>query len=122
MVGYRVAGLPGAAAAFVGTYAPTVLLMCGVAALFARYRSVVWVRRIELSLRPLVIGLLAGAAISIARDQVTGHGLWPALIVGATAAIAYLRRWIGPLPLLFGAGVLFWLVSAGLALLTVPGQ
>jgi chromate transporter len=116
MVGYRVAGGPGAIAAFVGTYAPPALLMCGVAALFARFRSVVWVRRVELSLRPLVIGLLGGAAVSIARDQVTGHGLWPTLIVGGIAAVIYLRRWIGPLPLLFGSGVLFWLVSAGLAL------
>jgi chromate transporter len=123
MIGYRVAGIPGAAAAFAGTYAPPVLLICGVAALFARFRSVAWVRRIELSLRPLVIGLLAGAAASIVRDQVTAQGVLPTLIVGAIAAIAYLRRWLGPLPLLLGSGVLFWLVSSGLALLgsTAPG-
>lgn len=121
MIGYRVAGWGGACAAFVGTYAPPVMLTCAVYALFARYRNIEWVRRVELALRPLVIGLMAGAAVTILRGQAAGHGTWPTLIVAAVAGGVYVRRLVGPFALLVGSGVLFWALSAAFALLAAKG-
>ena len=75
LIGQRIGGLPGALAAFVGTYAAPVFLISGVAGLFDRYRSLEWVRRAEVALRPLVVGFMGTAAVSILLQQMQGHPL-----------------------------------------------
>jgi chromate transporter len=115
MIGYRVDGMVGACAAFVGTYAPPVLLMLAVVAVFRRYRSVSWVRRFELSLRPLVVGLMVGAAAMILREQATTQSLWATLIVLVVLAGLHVRRVLGPIGLMVAGGALFWAASAALA-------
>jgi chromate transport protein ChrA len=62
--------VPGACAAFLGTYAAPILLIALTATLFQRFRRVAWVRRVELALRPLVIAFMGAAALAIARDPV----------------------------------------------------
>jgi chromate transporter len=111
LIGQRVAGLPGALAAFVGTYTAPVLLIGGVAGLFDRYRSLVWVRRAEVALRPLVVGFMGAAAISILLQQMRGHP-WATVVVAAGASWLHARRVLSPLPLMAAAGVTCWLAFA----------
>lgn len=117
MLGYRTAGAAGACAAFAGTYAPSASIMSVLATVFARYRHVSWVRRSELGLRPLVIGLMLAAVATIVRVQITQRGFAPTVVVLGLLAVAYLRRLLAPLPLLFAAGFLFWAVAGAFAAL-----
>ena len=114
LIGQRVGGLPGALAAFVGTYAAPVLFISGIADLFDRYRSLVWVRRAEVALRPLVVGFMGAAAITILRQQMSGHP-WATVLVAAGASWLHTRRVLSPLPLMAAAGATCWLVFATLS-------
>ena len=60
VIGWKVAGLAGALVAFVGIYSGPVAIMGGAYAVYHRWRDVTWVRRLELAVRPVVLGLLAG--------------------------------------------------------------
>lgn len=112
MIGYRVGGPIGASAAFAGTYTPPLLLMSGVVAVLARYRQLPWVRRAELAVRPVVIGLMLGAVAAILKEQATRYGVVTTLVVGAAAAVAHRRARVNPLLILAGAGALFALLNA----------
>ncbi len=113
MIGYRAAGAAGAAAAFAGTYMPPMLMMSGAVALLERYRRLPWVRRAELAVRPVVIGLMLGAVASILREQAVRYGLLATAVVGVVVALVSRRARINPLLLLLGAGTLFGLISLG---------
>ena len=114
LIGQRVAGLPGALTAFVGTYAAPALLIRGVAGLFDRYRSLVWVRRTEVALRPLVVGFMGAATVTILLQQMHGHP-WATVTVAAGASWLYARRVLSPLPLMAAAGVACWVIFATLS-------
>ena len=114
LIGQRLDGLPGALAAFVGTYTAPVLFISGVAALFDRYRSLVWVRRAEVALRPLVVGFMGAAAVTILLQQMQGHP-WTTVAVAAGASWLHARRVLSPLPLMAAAGVTCWVVFATLS-------
>lgn len=114
LIGQRVGGLPGALTAFVGTYAAPVLFISGVAWLFDRYRSLVWVRRAEVALRPLVVGFMGAAAVTILIQQMRGHP-WATVAVATGASWLHARRVLSPLPLMAAAGVTCWLVFATLS-------
>jgi chromate transporter len=111
MIGHRAAGLAGAGAAFAGTYTPPLLMMSIVVAALARYRRFSWVRRAELAIRPVVIGLMIGAVAAILREQATRYGVLITLVVGAAAAVAQRRARVNPLLVLAGAGALFALLT-----------
>jgi chromate transporter len=112
MLGYRAAGPVGAAAAFAGTYVPPLLLMSSAVALLARYRRVTWVRRAELAVRPVIVGLMLGAVVAILRDQAHRHGALTTGAVGVAAAVVHRSTRLNPLLLLAGAATLFVLLSA----------
>lgn len=114
LIGQRVGGLPGALTAFVGTYAAPVLFIRGVAGLFDRYRSLVWVRRAEVALRPLVVGFMGASTVTILLQQMHGHP-WATVAVAAGASWLYARRVLSPLPLMAVAGVTCWVIFATLS-------
>lgn len=111
MLGYRAGGLVGAGAAFAGTYTPPLLLMSGAVAALSRYRRLPWVRRAELAVRPVVIGLMLGAVAAIFREQATRYGVVATIVVGVAAATAQRSARFSPLLVLVGAGALFALLS-----------
>ena len=91
LIGYHVAGLPGALV--------TTLAMCGPSCLFAafvgrawdRFKEATWRNVIQAGLVPLSIGLLAASAFIVARaaDQT-----WVAFAITAAAAgLSYWTRW-----------------------------
>jgi chromate transporter len=115
LIGQRVAGVPGAAAAFAGTYLAPIMLTLASALLFRRYRSLDWVRRIEIALRPLVFAFMGAAAVSILRTQLQ-HRMWLTLVACAAISCVYARGLLKPVPLVLASGAFYWL-SATLATL-----
>jgi chromate transport protein ChrA len=114
LIGQRVGGLPGALTAFVGTYAAPVLFISWIAGLFDRYRSLMWVRRAEVALRPLVVGFMGAAAVTVLRQQMSGHPC-ATVVVAAGASWLHARRVLSPLPLMAAAGITCWLVFVTLS-------
>ncbi|MGZ3446984.1 MAG: hypothetical protein ACXU88_14960, partial [Myxococcaceae bacterium] len=89
-----------------------VAIMGGAYAVYHRWRDVVWVRRLELAVRPVVLGLLAASAGSLLWTTAgTQHlrALAVALVVGVLAVTGRL----GPLALIFVGG-LAWSVGQAL--------
>lgn len=111
MLGYRAGGPAGAAAAFTGIYTPPLLLMSSAVALLARYRRLTWVRRTELALRPVIVGLMLGAVVAILRDQAQRYGAFMTAAVGVTAAALHRNARLSPLLVLAGTAALFVLLS-----------
>ena len=102
-IGWHVAGAAGAVAAFVGIYSGPVMMMGAAYAVYHRWRNVTWVRRLELAMRPVVLGLLGASALSLmwtaaARQHLLALGV--ALVTGIVAV----RTRLGALALLFVGG------------------
>ena len=106
LVGWRVAGLPGALAATLGMIGPSSLLTWATAGAWHRFRERPWRRRLQAGLVPVTVGLImAGAALLVAS---TSTGL---LTSGITLAVtvAVLATRLHPLALLAaGAAASVW--------------
>jgi len=111
LLGQRVAGAPGAVAALLGTYAAPLLLAFGLGALLRRAHEVQWIRRVEVGLRPLVVGFMAAAALGIVRAQLR-EDVQPLLFVGVASALTYAHGLLAPVPLMLAAGCASWLLYA----------
>lgn len=103
LVGWRVAGLPGALVATVALCGPSSLLTYATAHLWHRFRHAPWRQAVQAGLTPVTVGLVLGAAFLLARATTTGWST--ALITGATTVLL-LRTRIHPLWLLGGAAAL----------------
>jgi chromate transporter len=113
VIGWHVAGLAGAVVAFVGIYSGPVAIMGAAYAVYHRWRDVTWVRRLELAVRPVVLGLLAASAVSLLWTAAGKHHLLALVVAGIVGLLAVPTR-LGALALLFVGG-LAW--SLGQALL-----
>jgi chromate transporter len=104
LIGWHVAGWPGALAATVALYLPSSLLVFGAARLWGRWRGTVWHGAIERGLAPIAAGLMLAGGLAVLQAA-GGAAVWAA----AAVATAILLRWprLNPL-ILFGAcGALF---------------
>ena len=114
VIGWHVAGLAGAVVAFVGIYGGPVLIMGAGHAAYHRWREVTWVRRLELAMRPVVLGLLASSAMSLLWTTAGPRRLL-ALGVAAVVLGVAVRTRLGALALLFVGGAAWslgaWLLS-----------
>ena len=106
LVGWRVAGLPGALAATLGMIGPSSLLTWATAGAWHRFRERPWRRRVQAGLVPVTVGLImAGAALLVASAS-TGL-LTAGITLTVTAAVLATR--LHPLALLAaGAAVSMW--------------
>ncbi len=102
-VGFKIAGPAGSVAATLGVIAVPFILMSLLGALFARYGSNAVVRDVLGGVRPVVVVLIASAAVSVAGPALTG--IVPA-VVAVLAAVGILVFKIDPVLLLGLAGVL----------------
>lgn len=110
-VGYRRAGVAGAACAVTGFVLPASALMLALAAIYFRLGEQAWVATLSIGLAALVTGLTADMAWTFARQHVAG----------LTAIVLML---FGMAPLLLGIGQ-FWPILAGLligAIAIRPGR
>jgi len=107
LVGWRVAGLPGALAATLGMIGPSSLLTWATAGAWHRFRERPWRRCVQVGLVPVTVGLImAGAALLVTS---TSTGVLTSGITLAVAAAVLATR-LHPLILLAaGAAVGMWL-------------
>jgi chromate transporter len=115
LMGLQIAGVPGALAASFGTYLAPILLISAVAKAFHRYYRVAWVRRLEVALRPLAMGFMAAAVVTILRTELSSHAV-ATVTVAVSSSVLYVRRILGPMTLIAASGVAFALLSFGLHL------
>lgn len=103
LVGWKVAGLPGALVCTLAMCGPSSLLTFGVAKLWQRCRASPWRRAIQRGLAPITIGLVLGSGYLLTRAA--DHNLLAYVLSGATAAAVLCSR-LNPLWLLASGGVL----------------
>jgi chromate transporter len=101
-VGFRVAGVAGAAVAAGAAFLPSFVLMVAVLPVLDRVRALVWVRAVMEGVGPAVIGILAVSLVRLAPHAVPD--LPAAVMLAATLAALLLTR-IGPFRLI-AAGAL----------------
>ena len=102
LIGYHVAGLPGALVTTVAMCGPTCLFAGIVGRVWDRFRTATWRVVIQAGLVPLSIGLLAASAFIVA--WAAGQNWVAVAITAATAAFSYWTRW-NPLWLFAAAGL-----------------
>ncbi len=100
VVGWRVAGAAGAAAATAGALLPSGLLTWFVAGLWHRFRDRPWRGQIQRGLVPVTVGLVAAAAWLLTASTTTG---WVSGAFTVGVGLLALRTRVHPLVLL-GAG------------------
>ena len=117
-VGVRAAGLPGAIVASLGFVLPSLVIVSLLGWLYFRYRKVQMMQSILGGLRPVVVALIASAALGIALQAVFG-GLtvsiaaadWLALCLMIAAFVALrVLKW-HPILTMLGCGVVYTVLS-----------
>jgi chromate transporter len=110
LIGWKAAGIGGAAVATLAFYVPSAALVLGVARLWGRWRGSVWHTAVERGMAPVAAGLFLSGGIAVLRASPGGPAVWVAAIVTTLA----LLRWpkMHPVPLLLGAAVLFGVLGA----------
>ena len=102
LVGWKVAGIPGALAATFGMCLPPALLAHAVGRAWGRHRDAPWRRAVAQGLAPLTLGLILGSGWLMVRAA--GHPARAGLVAAAVAVLAYRSR-RNPLVWLAGAAL-----------------
>ena len=110
LIGWKAAGIGGAAVATIAFYVPSAALVLAVARLWARWRGSVWHTAVERGMAPVAAGLFLSGGIAVLRASPGGPAVW----VAAIATTLALLRWpkLHPVPLLLGGAVLFAVLGA----------
>ncbi|HTX47934.1 MAG TPA: chromate transporter [Caulobacteraceae bacterium] len=103
LVGWRVAGLAGAAVATLAMCGPSCLLTYWVAKAWDRYRETEWRIAVGSGLAPVTVGFVFSSAFVLIRAADANWRL--ALVTGVSAAVAYFSR-INPIWCLAAAAAL----------------
>lgn len=110
LIGWRVAGLPGALTATIALYLPSSVLVFGAARLWGRWRGSVWHSAIERGLAPIAAGLILAGGLAVLRISPGGAAVW--LAAALSTAVILLRPLLNPLALFFAGGALFGIADA----------
>lgn len=72
VIGYHVAGTPGALLAFGGFFLPASVLALGSSRLWNHFDGSPWRLALQLALAPIVVGLMAAGTVAVAKTAITG--------------------------------------------------
>jgi chromate transporter len=105
LIGWKAAGIGGAAVATLAFYVPSAALVFAVARLWGRWRGSAWHTAVERGMAPVAAGLFLSGGIVVLRASPGGPAVW----IAAVATSLVLLRWpkMHPVPLLLGAAALF---------------
>ena len=109
LIGWRVAGIPGALMATIAYYLPSALLVFGAARVWGRWRGSPWHDAIERGVAPIAAGLFLSGGIVVLRASPGGWPVWVAAIVTTAALLRWPR--LHPVPLLLAGAALFGVVA-----------
>jgi chromate transporter len=90
LIGWQVAGLPGAIVATVAIFGPTLIVIYTVARLWQKYRGAQWQIAIEAGLRPVAAGMIL-AATYVLLQSLEGGWLARAIALASTAVLLTTR-------------------------------
>lgn len=108
LVGWKVAGIPGALVALAAICGPAAVLAWWVADLWERFKDSPWRKAIQKAISPVVVALILSSGFIIATPGSPDWRMW--LIAGASA-VAMLATKLNPLWMLAGGGLLgAWLL------------
>lgn len=110
ILGWRLAGLPGALVATLALYIPCSALCFFVARTWNRYRGSRWHSAIENGLRPIGAGLMISGGVMILRIEESGPIAWGMAL--AAAALLTWRPLLHPMILMAGGAVIFVAIRA----------
>jgi chromate transporter len=110
LIGWKVAGLPGAVVATLALFVPSSLFCFFAARAWNRYRGTAWHTALEKGLRPLAAGLVLAAVAVLIRLAETGPLSWGVVAV-ATAILAWQPK-LHPAFVLVGGAVVFLVAQA----------
>src|SRR4029079_1211080 len=85
LIGWKVAGLPGALIATLALFVPPCIIGFFAARVWNKYRATEWHSAIEAGLRPVAAGIVAGAIVVLLRIAQTGPISW-VVLRGASVA------------------------------------
>jgi chromate transporter len=103
LIGWKVAGLPGAFVALGAMCFPAAVVAWWVADLWDRFKDSRWRNAIQRAIAPVVIGMILSGGVVLATPGSPDWRLW--LIAGAAAA-GMIATKLNPLWLLAGGGIL----------------
>lgn len=107
-VGTKIAGLPGALIATLGSVTPQFIIMMGLSYFIFRDKKILFLEKILKGLRPGIVGLIAIAAISMFTSSIWPEGHF-SLLATITFIIGFGLKWFKNMDLitliLIGAGV-----------------
>ena len=109
VIGYWTAGFGGWAAAFAGIYGGPLIIMRIASYFYEKHKGIGVLKRIELSLRPLIFGLFAYTAVTIFLEQARGYELL-ALLIGAPVTWLYVKKKISSMTAIFATGIVWWIL------------
>jgi chromate transporter len=110
LIGWKVAGLPGALVATAALFLPATLLCFFISRVWNRYRGKPWHEAFERGLAPIGAGLLFAGVLAILRIGAGGPLSW-ATAAGVAGLLAW-RPHLHPVALLTAGAVLFIAVHA----------
>jgi chromate transporter len=108
LIGFKVAGLPGAVVATLALFVPSSILCFVIAQVWDRYHARPWRQAVEEGLAPIAAGLMFAGALAVLRLGESG-ALWLLswTIAITVAALLTWRSRLHPLALLAGGAALF---------------
>ena len=101
-VGYRIAGLPGALTAVLGTILPSFLIILAIATFFYQFRNYAIIDKIFLGIGPAVVALILSAVYKLMRKTKFGY---KRLLISLAALLAIVFLDISPIYLVIAGGV-----------------
>ena len=105
LIGWKVAGLPGAIVATLALFVPACIGCFFAGRVWNKYRGTEWHTAIETGLRPVAAGIVGGAIVVLLRLAETGPISW--IVVGLASAIFVLLPKLHPGLILVGGGAAY---------------
>lgn len=113
-VGIKIAGIPGAVVATIGSVLPSCILVTLIARLYLKYRSLDTLRSVLGTLRPAVVAMIASAGVSILMTAFWGEGAavtlaetnWVLFGIFAVCFLLLRKTKLNPIAVMVLAGVL----------------
>jgi chromate transporter len=107
VIGYKVAGIAGALAAFIGFFAPACAIAIVCSRIWNRFEGSPWRLAIQRGMAPIVVGLMLAGTIAIARTAIVGKDSEICLAFAAVVFIAlYFGKKMNPALLILAGAVL----------------
>lgn len=103
LIGWRIAGIGGVAAASLSYFIPSSTIAYFAARTWNRYKGSAWQAALERGLAPVATGLILSGAFSVL--QASSGALSLLAITAVATAIFILRPKLNPIPVLFAAGL-----------------